>query len=194
MANAKFFCYSFIILGTVGVIYVVTQLFRFTFENPLGFGTTGALITSQLNDNWLFRLSLNLLGYATIFVPGYIIYQYVKKSKYLERSGSSVLSGVIKLCFANVESDKVSDSVSQIQQQRSTFHEGAILLLCFLALQGTYLTWGVLQEKVMTQVSGLIVSDLNIIFNNMILSNFFFVFRNMSILTIIRVISLILNF
>lgn len=105
-----------------------------------------------MNDNWIFRLLLNLLGYATIFVPGYIIYQYVKKSKYLERSGSSVLSGIIKSCFANVETEKITECGSQLQQPKSTLHEGAILLFCFLGLQGTYLTWGVLQEKVMTQV------------------------------------------
>lgn len=139
----------FIILGTVGIIYVVTQLFKFAFESPSELSTKEAL--SHLNDNWLFRLSLNILGYATIFVPGYIIYQYVKKSKYLERSGSSVLSGVIKLCFANVETEKVTECGSQLPQQKSTLHEGAILMFCFLGLQGTYLTWGVLQEKVMTQ-------------------------------------------
>lgn len=35
-----------------------------------------------------------------------------------------------------------------------TFRQDATLLtFCFVGLQGSYLTWGLLQEKVMTQVS-----------------------------------------
>ena len=33
---------------------------------------------------WAFRLCLNLLGYATIAVPGYLLIRWVKQNKYLE--------------------------------------------------------------------------------------------------------------
>lgn len=38
-------------------------------------------------DNWIFRLTLNLFGYSTIFVPGLILYYYVYKNQLLDRSG-----------------------------------------------------------------------------------------------------------
>ncbi len=41
----------------------------------------------NLGNSWLFRLLLNLLGYATILIPGIILYLYVKKSKLSEKSG-----------------------------------------------------------------------------------------------------------
>lgn len=42
----------------------------------------------QMNSyNWILRLCFNLLGYATILLPGYFIYKYVQYSKYIQRSG-----------------------------------------------------------------------------------------------------------
>ena len=35
--------------------------------------------------------------------------------------------------------------------QKSEFVKGATLVFCFFGLQGSYLTWGVLQEKIMTR-------------------------------------------
>jgi len=40
-------------------------------------------------DFWLVRLLLNLAGYATILLPGYLLICYVRKSGYLDRSGNS---------------------------------------------------------------------------------------------------------
>ena len=39
------------------------------------------------SDFWMFRLFLNLLGYATIIVPGYLIIRHVRQSGYLDRAG-----------------------------------------------------------------------------------------------------------
>ena len=41
----------------------------------------------SLADAWPIKLLLNLLGYATIVVPGYLIIRYVKQTKYLESAG-----------------------------------------------------------------------------------------------------------
>lgn len=35
-------------------------------------------------DVWLFRLFLNVLGYATIIIPGYFLISYFKRINYLE--------------------------------------------------------------------------------------------------------------
>lgn len=33
---------------------------------------------------WLARLTFNLLGYATIFIPGYLLIRYLRQIKYNE--------------------------------------------------------------------------------------------------------------
>lgn len=35
-------------------------------------------------DVWIFRLFLNVLGYATIIIPGYFLIGYFKRINYLE--------------------------------------------------------------------------------------------------------------
>ena len=38
-------------------------------------------------DLWFVRLAVNLLGYATIFVPGYMMIRYLRKVRYDENAG-----------------------------------------------------------------------------------------------------------
>jgi len=38
-------------------------------------------------DFWLLRLLINLTGYATIILPGYLLIRYVRTSGYLDRPG-----------------------------------------------------------------------------------------------------------
>jgi len=67
---------------------VLTQLLRLVVDDTLAaVPGTKQVFPNEIQDNWAFRLSLNLLGYATIFAPGYMIFQYVKKSNYLDRAG-----------------------------------------------------------------------------------------------------------
>lgn len=49
-------------------------------ESPTGVG-------NNLIDFWIIRLAINLLGYATVFVPGAIIINYLRKIKYSETTG-----------------------------------------------------------------------------------------------------------
>lgn len=42
----------------------------------------------KVESSWVFRLILNLLGYATVVVPGLVLFLYVKKSKMLEKPGT----------------------------------------------------------------------------------------------------------
>lgn len=41
-------------------------------------------------DFWLIRLIMNLFGYATVIVPGFIIIVYVRMSNYLDKPGKFV--------------------------------------------------------------------------------------------------------
>jgi len=39
------------------------------------------------HDVWLFRFLLNMLGYSTIIVPGYMLIKYFKRTNYLDTGG-----------------------------------------------------------------------------------------------------------
>ena len=41
----------------------------------------------SLKQFWLFRLLLNLLGYSTVIVPGYLLLRWLKNSDYLKLPG-----------------------------------------------------------------------------------------------------------
>lgn len=88
-----------------------------------------------------------------MIVPGFLIYQYTKRVHYLERSEKNFLYSVIKNCFG--ESDRFDSSQSassaKSNSNRAITRECVLLSYCFVGLMGSYLTWGVLQEKIMTR-------------------------------------------
>ena len=58
------------------------------FIIPCVIGTESTAETgNNLIDFWIVRLAYNLLGYATVFVPGAIIINYLRKIKYNETGG-----------------------------------------------------------------------------------------------------------
>lgn len=109
-------------------------------------------LEDSYQEHWGFRIVLNLLGYATIVLPGYILYRFVYTRHELGDSGC--LGYVITACFKEntrthpEEKEALSGPASV---KSSVKHEALLLLLCAAGLQGSYLTWGVLQEKIMTQ-------------------------------------------
>ncbi|XP_061742875.1 adenosine 3'-phospho 5'-phosphosulfate transporter 1 [Nerophis ophidion] len=110
---------------------------------------------------WFLRFLVNLLGYSTIIIPGFLLVRYFKRANYLE-TGSGVFYPIIKTCVfgteagllddASVTSRSEGDSVSSLRQ---TFR----LIFCAAGLQASYLTWGVLQERVMTRSYGASSTD-----------------------------------
>ena len=56
----------------------------FAEENPVVGEEDGE---SKWTDFWIVRLGLNLLGYASIIVPAWLVIRYVRSSGYLERGG-----------------------------------------------------------------------------------------------------------
>ncbi|XP_066587155.1 adenosine 3'-phospho 5'-phosphosulfate transporter 1 isoform X2 [Prorops nasuta] len=136
-------------LLSVGLIFGVTELIKPLVNNEEKFLKTGSY-------SWIVRLLLNVLGYATILLPGCLIYKYVRCSKYIYGKGNSFVSKLIRSCFVGHCENGLLDSSSfvtttSVHMQR-TFTQDVILLLhCFLGLQISYLTWGYLQEKIMTQ-------------------------------------------
>ena len=50
------------------------------------------------------------------------------------------------------DSPHYSSTPSSSHKQRTFFQDAMLLAHCFLGLQVSFLTWGYLQEKIMTQV------------------------------------------
>ncbi len=48
---------------------------------------TGTSTGGEWKDFWVIRLSMNLLGYMTIVIPGYFLIRYVRQTNYLDRAG-----------------------------------------------------------------------------------------------------------
>ncbi|KAF7997334.1 hypothetical protein HCN44_005611 [Aphidius gifuensis] len=143
-----------LILLSVIVVYFTTQIVKSFTEN------SNDSLNQELSYNWIIRLSLNLLGYATVLLPGYLVYKYVCYSKYLQNTDSGCILKLVQHCFlGNTETGLLdspnytasisSSSVSRLQ--RTFSHDAIKLTYCFMGLQITYLTWGYLQEKIMTQ-------------------------------------------
>ncbi|XP_056118800.1 adenosine 3'-phospho 5'-phosphosulfate transporter 1 [Rhinichthys klamathensis goyatoka] len=109
-------------------------------------------------DVWLFRLFLNVLGYATIIIPGYFLISYFKRVNYLE-TGRGLCFPLIKTCVFGNESktgllDDVSTAARNESESSSSARQAVRLIFCAAGLQASYLTWGVLQERVMTRSYG----------------------------------------
>lgn len=109
------------------------------------------------DSNWLLRLLVNLLGYATIIGPGALLICYVRRTKCLENQVGPV-SRVLRLLVLGHEQESSSKPSLELggrtespRPARSLLSEAFVLAYCFLGLQVSYLTWGVLQEKIMTQ-------------------------------------------
>jgi len=109
-----------------------------------------------LDQHWLLSLLLNLLGYSTILVPGYYVIQYVRQSNYLDLGQTSLLQPIVRLFVRGNEADNIEAEVPLIKEtennenNKSVFHEGALLVFCAAGLLISYCSWGYLQEKIMT--------------------------------------------
>ncbi|XP_053300528.1 adenosine 3'-phospho 5'-phosphosulfate transporter 1 [Pleuronectes platessa] len=109
-------------------------------------------------DVWFFRFLINVLGYSTIIIPGYLLICYFKRTKYLE-TGSGICHPLIRTCvFGNEAKTGLLDDVSVAPRNEgdsgSSLKQGVKLVFCAAGLQASYLTWGVLQERVMTRSYG----------------------------------------
>ncbi|KAK0041266.1 adenosine 3-phospho 5-phosphosulfate transporter 1 [Biomphalaria pfeifferi] len=111
---------------------------------------------AEWKDFWLFRLALNLLGYATVFVPGFLLIKHLKKIKYNEIAGPGCIQNFLVLCVfgkeqhVSLEEGGLKSSSASSKNDESFSKQAIRLMVCFAGLQISYLTWGVLQERIMT--------------------------------------------
>ncbi|KAH1018645.1 adenosine 3'-phospho 5'-phosphosulfate transporter 1 [Dendroctonus ponderosae] len=100
---------------------------------------------------WIVDGARNILGYATVFLPGYLVFVYIKKTNYLNVSGRGPIGAVIRTCFGEDELPLLNSSGVTIKGTRTPLQNSLLLIFYFFGLQVSYLSWGVLQEKIMTQ-------------------------------------------
>ncbi|EZA58893.1 hypothetical protein DMN91_011048 [Ooceraea biroi] len=137
-----------LLLFSVSIIFGTSEVIKL-------FANNGEEILKTSSYSWIIRLSLNLLGYATILLPGCLIYKYVRCTKYIQRSGGKgCIPRLVHSCFVGHCETGLLDSPSYTPNtctQRTFAQDALLLLYCFFGLQISYLTWGYLQEKIMTQ-------------------------------------------
>ncbi|EDW68225.1 adenosine 3'-phospho 5'-phosphosulfate transporter 1 [Drosophila virilis] len=156
---------SFIIASLL-VIHFFTDLLRVTLAGTYALDVTlSQLIEAQSKDYaWLLKLLVNCFGYSCVFVPGYLIYKYVQRTNYLERGNKTFLHTAVNMCITGNTSYEAVDVIHvgsssgiggitdrERPSKRTSSQEAVQLLWCFGGLMVSYLTWGVLQEKIMTQ-------------------------------------------
>uniref|UniRef100_A0A8C5N2B2 Adenosine 3'-phospho 5'-phosphosulfate transporter 1 n=1 Tax=Leptobrachium leishanense TaxID=445787 RepID=A0A8C5N2B2_9ANUR len=105
-------------------------------------------------DFWLVRFLVNIAGYGTIVVPGVLLIQYFKRKNYLE-TGRGPCFSLVKSCVFGDEAKSVDEAAAaaagRMDGESSTPQQACKLIFCAAGLQAAYLTWGVLQERVMTR-------------------------------------------
>lgn len=110
-------------------------------------------------DYWFINFLLNLLGYGVLLLPGFLLIRYLQKLPEVER-GEGPLYGVIRLFVLGRRPDVLpttttsSNKSTEEEREQDSGRYAVKLMVCVVALQGAYLTWGVLQERVMTRTYG----------------------------------------
>ncbi|XP_059501699.1 adenosine 3'-phospho 5'-phosphosulfate transporter 1 [Stegostoma tigrinum] len=129
-----------------------------------------AALDGVWSDYWILRFLVNLTGYATIIIPGYLLVQYFRKSDYLE-TGRGICFPLVKTCVfgselkAGVQEEPSASSRAETPEPSFT-RQTIKLLACVVGLQASYLTWGVVQERVMTKTYGKTETDPGVKFRD----------------------------
>ena len=73
---------------TTGLIFVLF-LIPYTILGQASHSDSPGTGEEEWTDIWIVRLALNIMGYATIFVPGALLIRYLRQVKYNETAGES---------------------------------------------------------------------------------------------------------
>lgn len=72
-----------LLLLSVSIIFGTSEIIKSLTNN-------GEEIPKTSVYNSIVRLCLNLLGYSTVLLPGYLIYKYVRYTKYIQKGGKYI--------------------------------------------------------------------------------------------------------
>lgn len=151
-----------------------------------------------VDDNWLTSLLLNSCSYSVIVLSGWAVFRYAKSSNYLEECKGNYLAPLVRSCFFGNEDCNVAlpttaakgenfplvsllvfDNMDLLEDKVMSETKVCVvtLLFCFVGLFSSYLTWGILQEKIMTtsytngsNISRQFTDSQFLVFVNMILA------------------------
>jgi len=112
---------------------------------------------------WILALALNLLGYATVLLPLFLVVRHTRSSGYLDTAGSSTLLPFLRLLIRGGAAESApqtpeAEGLLKSEQgggdeergAKKSMSEAANLMICGAGLLGSYSIWGYLQEKIMT--------------------------------------------
>ncbi|KAF5289282.1 hypothetical protein FQR65_LT11903 [Abscondita terminalis] len=132
---------SVILVSATGLLFVINRCI-----------SVSHLFNSTDSEySWIVFGLQNVLGYSTVFIPGYLIYTYINKINYLDKAGNTCLAGVLRKCFQGDVLIEHGNVPCSTPRPRTLLQDTLLLLFYFVCLQISFLTWGILQEKVMTQ-------------------------------------------
>jgi len=135
-----------VLLGGCSSLFLVSSLAQTLLAPPPG-----------ESSPWITSLALNLIGYASIILPGCLVIKYVRDSNYLDGKASNLLQPFVRLLVKGSESELSEEILTKKEEvdkdssrSTSTYQDGVQLVFCTVGLLGSYMTWGYLQEKIMT--------------------------------------------
>lgn len=71
---------------SAGLLFLLMTI-PFTILGQVDENKTSETEEDSWTDFWIYRLTLNLLGYGTIFVPAVLLIRHLRKIKYNEIAG-----------------------------------------------------------------------------------------------------------
>nr|CAG4640829.1 EOG090X05CU [Eulimnadia texana] len=116
-----------------------------------------SFLSPESESLWIVRFLFTLLGYAAVFLPGYVLVKNARESRLLEDGGllgriaRLILTGSFSTATSSADVEKLLEETKTSTKETNFFKDALILVTCCCGLQISYLTWGVLQEKIMTQ-------------------------------------------
>ncbi|XP_036329703.1 adenosine 3'-phospho 5'-phosphosulfate transporter 1 isoform X2 [Rhagoletis pomonella] len=154
-----------LVITAVLLVHFFSDILRISFGGYYTHATLSQLVESQSTKeySWLLKLLANCFGYSCVFVPGYLIYKYVKRTNYLEKNDKTCIYTAVSMCITGSPGTELDYSEPLERkpmepltppnglQKHTKSQETLLLFWCFGGLMVSYLTWGVLQEKIMTQ-------------------------------------------
>jgi len=113
-------------------------------------------------DFWLFALLSNIFSFAVVVAPAALVIRHVKKNPQL-MAGQSLGHSILRLFVQGQEDgqpvdaeQQKADALAEAQAEESEAFstKASKLIASAIGLQGSYLVWGALQERIMKHEYG----------------------------------------
>jgi len=114
----------------------------------------GKIVKESSPIFWLARFTTSVFSYGTVFLPCFVIVYFTKKHQLHTRDGYlwKLLRILVTGNTSETESKHSDVSYSSVNPSHdSNLKTGLQLIGCTVGLQASFLTWGVLQEKIFTE-------------------------------------------